>query len=1366
MNHKKDIATSSVKHPAACRGMFLRNPTEPEMSFFPVEYCRLFWRKRVNQILLLFVFLIFTTAESAEKIIIDYNADSPISTRSAPDAVSSPTIFQTRDFQNNSAWHSLLMSDERSFWSFFRFERPSDFDLADEELGIRVKGSFTRGDSSGKPVRIDFSVINTRKEDVSRLLQFRIAIPGDFSGWRWWDDIYSSRKITDETDVYSTEDYCGVGEKNSFSIYPFAAVSDDSGRTLFLGIPPDKPRICRLVYDCAAKSLYAQFDFAVSQETKLFPNRADFSFIFFEGENGFRGVLQRYYEMFPDSFSCRSPKSRLLSEGIWMPFGQMKEIKNPRDFFFMFHEISAGGPEVALEDEKFGLSSFAYTEPWSFWMQIPKGEKKDYDNLVRILDRQCSSNADYNGNPVFTIADYANAAKRCALFDKNGKYLVEARSEPWCDGALFHMNASPFLDNSSGKIRADLVKATYEIAKAPEKLNRKTLGQWRFFENGYLVDKTGGKSGGPCIRLSSDKAGEVHGALYSLVLEQKTALPFSVTAYWKSDMLTGNADSDCSLYADLVYQDGSPGWGFNTPFRPGTNDWEKVRLDINSQKPVKTLSLYCLLRNNHTGSIWLDDVALEQNINGKTGQTLLLGTENKSDSRGEIDGIFLDSTEAWGLTQNYRSEHFPFAHYPLCFNAALKKPVILNAFSGLELIGELREMLHKEGKRLMANTVLERYWFAAPMIDIVGTETSAWQNNLTGFFSPVGVPHLAYIRTMAGEKPYLYLLNTNYDLMNYEKYKCFFGICAFFNIYPSMFSIDAASNPFWQNPKWHDPLRPLFLEYIPLILKLRNAGWQPVSGASITEKGSSVLVERYGSGNDIFIGLYNPEKTAKTASFAVDKKILPKGNPWIMDMEKDIYFPYPQTVKNVPLDKNGTAFFNIFNKEALPGKAKDSALILSRLISGEKCRALLDDIVKNNKDPWELWPLLLSEGERLSVLSAYKDFLFWSKMSGEQLTIPPEPVVVGERAAIFLKSFSPGEKLFMSRDNAAEFAELEVRTDPSGKAFFLLDIPSDASPGQNITWFLKAGEKDYSISRFKTFVRPKIEIKAEFLKNEEQNAGVLAISITNFHRNREADIYYKINPASVLNINGKSGSLTVAPSSTSKVEIPFFVSEAQFADYPVAIEIKCGDEIIRKDFSFNYVPEADVPFCQSPPVVDGKPDDWSTSVSLKPFSVYDKALPARKQTEVKLAYDAKCLYVFFQCDEPNPDSMNKKINHRDGAVWEDDCVELFLYPETENAKKIHILVNSSNVIRDELLKDGNGDASWDCAFKSAVKMEDGKWFVEMAIPWEAIGLRNAPEKMSANFNRQEYSAGEASGWSCTYGPFMNPARFGILKFSK
>ncbi len=181
------------------------------------------------------------------------------------------------------------------------------------------------------------------------------------------------------------------------------------------------------------------------------------------------------------------------------------------------------------------------------------------------------------------------------------------------------------------------------------------------------------------------------------------------------------------------------------------------------------------------------------------------------------------------------------------------------------------------------------------------------------------------------------------------------------------------------------------------------------------------------------------------------------------------------------------------------------------------------------------------------------------------------------------------------------------------------------------------------------------------------------------------------------------------------------------------------------------------------PKVDGKLNEpaWRTCAQMLPFIQADGAGLARVQTRALAFYSAQGLHVAFVCDEPQPEKLLAFCKTRDEGVWRDDCIELFL--QRPGSKTVyHIIVNSRGTVYD----DRDGNPKWNAAL--AVKAFKGAraWGVEMSIPWPAPGGPAKPgETWRANFCRERKVKSELSCWSCTYGHFLKPERFGELRFA-
>jgi len=199
--------------------------------------------------------------------------------------------------------------------------------------------------------------------------------------------------------------------------------------------------------------------------------------------------------------------------------------------------------------------------------------------------------------------------------------------------------------------------------------------------------------------------------------------------------------------------------------------------------------------------------------------------------------------------------------------------------------------------------------------------------------------------------------------------------------------------------------------------------------------------------------------------------------------------------------------------------------------------------------------------------------------------------------------------------------------------------------------------------------------------------------------------------------------------------------------------------------------------CQTskPPTIDGILDDpiWKVAHSTTDFSILSN--PSRKatnQTVVSVAYDNDNLYLAYHCVEPNPDNFKITATGRDGPVWRDDDIELFIEPSVENTGLfLQFIVTPANVQFDTVYAFGSS-SGWDAAFESQVQIGDDYWDVELKIPLADIGIDIQPQLGDVwriNFTRtvRTFSPHEFNTWSPNNGgSYLNPSAFGYILFAE
>lgn len=186
------------------------------------------------------------------------------------------------------------------------------------------------------------------------------------------------------------------------------------------------------------------------------------------------------------------------------------------------------------------------------------------------------------------------------------------------------------------------------------------------------------------------------------------------------------------------------------------------------------------------------------------------------------------------------------------------------------------------------------------------------------------------------------------------------------------------------------------------------------------------------------------------------------------------------------------------------------------------------------------------------------------------------------------------------------------------------------------------------------------------------------------------------------------------------------------------------------------------------PIIDGMVDEacWLDADVATHFVLLEEQGPASEQTECMVAYDAENLYVAFRCFESDPSGIRATHTERDGKVWRDDCVEVFLDPRHSHQTYFHLITNRIATRFDEIGPLYPRPCSWSADWQVATHAMPSGWSVEIALPFESMGLTMPAPGTIWGFNahRQEYRLVERSSWSATLESFHEPKNFGHLLF--
>jgi len=241
--------------------------------------------------------------------------------------------------------------------------------------------------------------------------------------------------------------------------------------------------------------------------------------------------------------------------------------------------------------------------------------------------------------------------------------------------------------------------------------------------------------------------------------------------------------------------------------------------------------------------------------------------------QGDLDGEYLDSLEGYVTSDvDFRRDHFRAAHRPLTFTRPDCRPVIHLGMAVDEFVEWIATDVHGLGKLMMANSVPRRFTFLSRHFDVMGTETNwLWQ----GGWQPMDHASMGMIRTLCAQRPYLFLMNTDFDAL--EPYvERYFQRALFYGMYPSMFSPVASTNDdaYWETPRWYNRDRALHRKYQPLVRRVAEAGWQPITLAWTQTPG--ILLERFGPNDagEAYVTVFNDSGEERVAEVRIGAQLV------------------------------------------------------------------------------------------------------------------------------------------------------------------------------------------------------------------------------------------------------------------------------------------------------------------------------------------------------------------------------------------------------------------------------------------------------------------------------------------------------------
>lgn len=249
-----------------------------------------------------------------------------------------------------------------------------------------------------------------------------------------------------------------------------------------------------------------------------------------------------------------------------------------------------------------------------------------------------------------------------------------------------------------------------------------------------------------------------------------------------------------------------------------------------------------------------------------------------------IDGCYVDSLGRWCGYYNYRADHFRYTSLPLTYAGSPPQPCIWNLQSHAEYLTELSSRLHRMNKIVFANGVHPNRVMLGFDVDAMGGEGTPTIDGGEAF---------AALRVAAGIKPYCLLNATGKNAPKLWASALYMG-------YLLNCNTDAGA--------------PLMRKYLPMMIRMNEAGWQPITLARSNDQ--NIGIERWGDGSE------------KSTYFSVMNLSKNQVNP---EISIDIHALGCKTPLHVSDDITG---------EVLSSRENDGTLTISLLLGAESSRVL------------------------------------------------------------------------------------------------------------------------------------------------------------------------------------------------------------------------------------------------------------------------------------------------------------------------------------------------------------------------------------------------------------------------------------------
>ena len=138
------------------------------------------------------------------------------------------------------------------------------------------------------------------------------------------------------------------------------------------------------------------------------------------------------------------------------------------------------------------------------------------------------------------------------------------------------------------------------------------------------------------------------------------------------------------------------------------------------------------------------------------------------------------------------------------------------------------------------------------------------------------------------------------------------------------------------------------------------------------------------------------------------------------------------------------------------------------------------------------------------------------------------------------------------------------------------------------------------------------------------------------------------------------------------------------------------------------------------------------------------------QTEVRLTYSQSALYISAVCYDSIKSDFIVQSLRRDFGYSQTENFSVYLDPLSNQTTGFVFSVSPLGVLREGLLDFGGSfgtQTNWDNKWDAEVRLEEGRWIVEMEIPFNTLRFKSGTKTWRVNFSRNNLKLNENASWS-------------------